>query len=496
MAREALITQEGLEKLKAEIEHLSTVKRREVAERIKEAREFGDIAENSEYDDAKNEQALLEQRIAQLEERLRRANVVDQKQIDTEKVGVGVQVHVKDQKSGESQQVPDRRRRPRRARPSRSSPTSRRSARRSDRPQARRRRHGRRPARAEEEAQDHQDRSRLGFDRDLGSPRWQSRTRARGARRVRRCSPSGARSSSACAPPGSSRSRTTSTGAPRSPRSAPRTRASRDGEETEQPYRVAGRIAARRGQGKAAFIDLVDAQRAGSSSTSRADVARRGALRPRSSALDLGDIVGVDGHRVQDPPRRALARVTGWTLLAKSLRPPPDKFHGLEDAEPRYRHRELDLIANPEARELFRKRGRTIAEIRSRLDDDGFVEVETPVLQPLYGGALARPVHHPPQRARPRPLPADRDRALPQALRRRRHRARLRARQGLPQRGDLVQAQPRVHDARVVRGLRRLRGRRRAAREARRRTSPRRSTARPRSSATGSRSTSRRRGGG
>ena len=95
MAREALITQEGLEKLKTEIEHLSTTKRREVAARIKEAREFGDITENSEYDDAKNEQAMLE-------ERLRRASVVDEKEIDTETVGVGVRVHVKDQKSGES----------------------------------------------------------------------------------------------------------------------------------------------------------------------------------------------------------------------------------------------------------------------------------------------------------------------------------------------------------------------------------------------------------
>jgi transcription elongation factor GreA len=102
VAREALITQEGLEKLKSEIEHLSTVKRREVAERIRDAREFGDITENSEYDDAKNEQALLEQRIAQLEERLRRANVVEKKAIDTDTVGVGVRVYVKDQKSGES----------------------------------------------------------------------------------------------------------------------------------------------------------------------------------------------------------------------------------------------------------------------------------------------------------------------------------------------------------------------------------------------------------
>ena len=103
MARETPITREGLKKLKEEVEHLSTAKRREVAERIKEAREFGDISENSEYDDAKNEQALLESRIAQLEERLRRATVIDEKRIDTDTVSVGVRVHVKDQKSGSSQ---------------------------------------------------------------------------------------------------------------------------------------------------------------------------------------------------------------------------------------------------------------------------------------------------------------------------------------------------------------------------------------------------------
>ncbi len=102
MAREIPITKEGLKKLEADIAELSTVRRREVAERIKEAREFGDITENSEYDDAKNEQALLEQRIAQLEERLRRAIVIDQRAIDTDSVSVGVIVHVKDQKTGDS----------------------------------------------------------------------------------------------------------------------------------------------------------------------------------------------------------------------------------------------------------------------------------------------------------------------------------------------------------------------------------------------------------
>lgn len=103
MTREIIVTPEGLEKLKEEIAYLSTVRRREVAERIKEAREFGDITENSEYDDAKNEQALLEQRIAQLEERLRGATVIDDKNVNTDVVGIGVRVHVKDQKSGTSQ---------------------------------------------------------------------------------------------------------------------------------------------------------------------------------------------------------------------------------------------------------------------------------------------------------------------------------------------------------------------------------------------------------
>ena len=89
MTRQSVITPEGLEKLKEEIETLSTTKRLEVAERIKEAREFGDISENAEYDDAKNEQALVEARIAQLEERLRRATVIDEKSLGTDEVKFG-----------------------------------------------------------------------------------------------------------------------------------------------------------------------------------------------------------------------------------------------------------------------------------------------------------------------------------------------------------------------------------------------------------------------
>ena len=102
MQRDVLLTPEGLDKLKDEIEHLSTVKRREVAERIKEAREFGDISENSEYDDAKNEQAMLEARIASLEEKLRSASVIKASELDSNVVRVGSQVSVKDEGSGKS----------------------------------------------------------------------------------------------------------------------------------------------------------------------------------------------------------------------------------------------------------------------------------------------------------------------------------------------------------------------------------------------------------
>src|ERR1700709_1638946 len=102
MPKETILTAQGLEDLKAKIEHLSTARREEVAERIKEAREFGDISENSEYDDAKNEQAMLEKQIADLEDKLRSASVIDQGAVSTEVVSVGATVHVKDQKTDKS----------------------------------------------------------------------------------------------------------------------------------------------------------------------------------------------------------------------------------------------------------------------------------------------------------------------------------------------------------------------------------------------------------
>ncbi|MGI8804058.1 MAG: lysine--tRNA ligase [Solirubrobacteraceae bacterium] len=166
------------------------------------------------------------------------------------------------------------------------------------------------------------------------------------------------------------------------------------GEETGISHRVAGRLAARRGQGRAAFLDLVD--RSGRMQLhARVDELGEEAF-ARLVGLDLGDLIGVDGCAVRTRRGELSLRVTSFAVLAKSLRPPPDKHSGLTDVETRYRRRELDLMANVETRDLFVARARIVAAVRRALDDDGFVEVETPVLQPLYGGAMARPftTHH------------------------------------------------------------------------------------------------------
>jgi lysyl-tRNA synthetase, class II len=166
------------------------------------------------------------------------------------------------------------------------------------------------------------------------------------------------------------------------------------GEETEVEHRIAGRLAARRGQGKMAFLDLVD--RSGRIQLQ----ARVDELGPegmeRLLGFDLGDLLGIDGIAFSSRRGELTLRIKHFTLLAKSLRPPPEKHHGLSDVETRFRHRELDLLSSEDARDLFITRARVVSATRRFLDEEGFIEVETPVLQPLYGGAMARPftTHH------------------------------------------------------------------------------------------------------
>ncbi|MEA2171439.1 MAG: lysyl-tRNA synthetase, class [Solirubrobacteraceae bacterium] len=163
-----------------------------------------------------------------------------------------------------------------------------------------------------------------------------------------------------------------------------------DGEETAVTARIAGRLHARRGQGKALFLDVID--RSGQIQLlARVNVLGEEQFNRLRDHIDLGDLIGADGTVIKTRSGELSLSVTHITVLAKALRPPPDKFHGLSDTETRFRHRELDLMASPEARALFVTRAKIISSIRSFLDDQAFVEVETPVLQPLYGGAAARP---------------------------------------------------------------------------------------------------------
>src|SRR5688572_7680293 len=148
-------------------------------------------------------------------------------------------------------------------------------------------------------------------------------------------------------------------------------------------FRLAGRVLGRREMGQITFLDLVD--RSG-----------RIQLLAGKVDVDLGDIVGVSGHPAKSRRGEPSLQVTEFELLAKNRAPLPDTFHGLTDVELRYRKRYLDLLMNEETRTDFLARSRIVAAIRRFLDAEGFVEVETPVLQPRYGGAFARPfvTHH------------------------------------------------------------------------------------------------------
>jgi lysyl-tRNA synthetase, class II len=155
------------------------------------------------------------------------------------------------------------------------------------------------------------------------------------------------------------------------------------GEETGDPRRVAGRVMARRDMGKLVFLDLVD----------RSGKIQLLVAEDRAGPVDLalGDIVGVTGIPAKTKRGEPSLAVTELELLARNQRPLPDTFHGLQETETRYRQRYLDLLMSDESRSDFETRARMVASIRRYLDDNGFVEVESPILQPRYGGALADP---------------------------------------------------------------------------------------------------------
>jgi lysyl-tRNA synthetase, class II len=161
------------------------------------------------------------------------------------------------------------------------------------------------------------------------------------------------------------------------------------GAETDVAYRVAGRMIAHRGHGGAAFLDLVD--RSGKLQLQAKLDVLGGESFELLTSLDVGDLIGVDGTAFKSRRGELTLLVREWKLLAKSLREVPKEYFGVKDIETRYRHREIDLLANEDTRQLFILRSKVVRAVRRWLDDRGFLEVETPILQPLYGGALARP---------------------------------------------------------------------------------------------------------
>ncbi len=168
-----------------------------------------------------------------------------------------------------------------------------------------------------------------------------------------------------------------------------------DGLSKDEEVSVAGRIIAQRKMGKSAFVDIRDGS--GKIQLLFQDIHQLDEeLRELFSDLDIGDIIGVKGNLLRTKSGEPTVRVGYFTLLAKSLQPLPEKWHGLSDTEKRYRQRYVDLIANTEVKEIFQTRSQIIAAMRQFLNQRGFIEVETPVLQPSAGGALARPfiTHH------------------------------------------------------------------------------------------------------
>ena len=155
------------------------------------------------------------------------------------------------------------------------------------------------------------------------------------------------------------------------------------GVESGERRRLAGRIMARRDMGKLMFCDLVDRSGRIQLILAPADLG--------SVDLDLGDVVGVEGVPAKSRRGEPSLKVDTLQLLAKIRRPLPDVHHGLQDTETRYRKRYLDLLVNEDARRLALTRTRMVAEVRRYLDAEGFVEVETPILQPRYGGGFAEP---------------------------------------------------------------------------------------------------------
>ena len=168
-----------------------------------------------------------------------------------------------------------------------------------------------------------------------------------------------------------------------------------DGEKlNEEVYTIAGRLMTKRDMGKASFFNIQDQSGNIQVYLKTAALSEKDQL--AFKGVDIGDIIGVKGFIFKTKKGELSVHASEFNILCKTLEPLPEKFHGLTDVEAKYRHRHLDLIMNPDSRKVFEMRSKIIREMRNYMDNKGFLEVETPVLQPIYGGAAAHPfsTHH------------------------------------------------------------------------------------------------------
>ena len=419
MAKEVVVTREGYNKLEQELENLRTVKRKEVADKIKVARGYGDLSENAEYDAAKEEQASVEARIADLEATLKLARIMDESELSNDTASIGMHVKIlaegddlEDAEeydlTGSTEADMDLNR------ISDESPVG--------------------AALIGCKVGDHFDvtlpngniitykllevsRSkkipeRLRADADicpytLPAKGKLNRTKiTKGRSLMEQNKPQTEQELSQQAAvrrqkladlceAGHNPFEITKYAQDAYSADLKQEFAELPAEaETGKIVSLAGRMMSKRVMGKASFAHLRD---------QKGDIqifVKRDLLGEEAYAafkkLDIGDIIGVKGEVFRTKMGEISVRITELTLLSKSLLPLPEKFHGLTDREARYRQRYVDLIVNPEVKDTFVKRSQILKEIRAYLDEKGFLEVDTPILTPFEIGASARPfyTHH------------------------------------------------------------------------------------------------------
>ena len=391
MAQEIKMSAAGLKAMQEELEYLKTVRRKELAEEIKEARSHGDLSENSEYDEAKNTQGLVENRITELEQTIKNAVIIDESELSVDNVSVGTHVTIRETGEDEAEEYDIVGRTEADAfngKISDESPVG----------------HALMGKAVGEKVEvllptgqtvEYTVLAITHSAHEVGvTMEEQKRNPAAGLSESEQVQ---VRRQKLADLQAAGNDPFTLTKFPQDAYSADLKEEFKElPNETDSGKLVAlaGRMMSKRVMGKASFAHLRD---------DKGDIqlyVRRDELGDEAYAafkkLDVGDIIGVKGEVFRTKTGELSVRATELTLLAKSLRPLPEKFHGLTDTEMRYRQRYVDLIANPEVKDTFIKRSRILKEIRAYLDEKGFLEVDTPILTPFEIGASARPfyTHH------------------------------------------------------------------------------------------------------